>query len=283
MHLLTRELTALRIYLKRVLPLSIRQTSILWRIDNTTALSHIKKEGGLRGRDLLEEAEKILLLAHQRQLRLLPVFIPLEENIQADAALRFLSIPDWHLSPRVFDQILSLRGPPLIDFFASRRSTQTRRFFAWNAADRPEVIDALSQRWDFSLAYLFPLIPLLKRVVRKLETSRGTFFLVTPFWDAQTWFASLLALAVEDVRHLPMSADLVIDIMTGEPPPILDRLFFVVWTISGGVGASTPSQTDRSISSRQGGSNPQKSAKSARGSPSRTSFTLPPFHSIRSL
>jgi hypothetical protein len=121
------------------------------------------------------------------------------------------------------------------------------------------------------------------KVGPKLETSRGTFLLVTPFWDAQTWFASFQALAVEDVRSLLMSADLVIDLMTGEPPPILDRLFLVVWTISGGVGASTPSQTDRSISSRQDGSDLQKSAMSVRGSPSRTSFALPPFHSIRPL
>jgi hypothetical protein len=126
--------------------------SILWRIDNTTALAHIRKEGGLRGRDLLEGAEKILLLAHQRQLCLLPAFIPSEENIQADAASRFQSIPDWHLAPRVFHQVSSLTGPPLIDLFASCRSTQTRRFFAWNAADIPEAIDTLSQKWDFNLA-----------------------------------------------------------------------------------------------------------------------------------
>jgi hypothetical protein len=37
---------------------------------------------------------------------------------------------------------------------------------------------------DFALAYLFPPIPLLKRVVRKLELSRGVFFLVTPYWEA---------------------------------------------------------------------------------------------------
>jgi hypothetical protein len=80
-----------------------------------------------------------------------------------------------------------------------------------------------------------------------------------------------------------MSADLVIDLMTGKPPPIPDRLSLVVWTISGGVVASTPSQTGRSISSKQDGSDPQKSAMSARGSPSRTSFALPPIHSIRLL
>jgi hypothetical protein len=61
---------------------------------------------------------------------------------------------------------------------------------SWRAADSPEAIDALSRWWDFELAYLFPPIP-LKRVVRKLELSRGVFLLVTPYWEARTWFASL--------------------------------------------------------------------------------------------
>jgi hypothetical protein len=158
----------------------------LWRIDNTAALAHIRKEGSLRGRALLEGAERILLLTHQRQLRLLPAFIPSEENLQADAASRFQSIPDWHFAPRVFHQILALRGPPQIDIFTSRQSAQTSGFFSWDAVDAPEAIDAPRHRWDFKLAFLFLPIPLLKRVIRKLERSRGTFLLVTPYWDAQT-------------------------------------------------------------------------------------------------
>jgi hypothetical protein len=110
------------------------------------ALAHIRKEGGLKGRALLEGAERILLLAHQRHLRLLPAFIPLEENRQADAASRFQSIPDWQLSPRVFLQVSALRGLPQIDLFASCQLAQTSRFFSWDAAEAPEAIDALSQR-----------------------------------------------------------------------------------------------------------------------------------------
>jgi hypothetical protein len=127
--------------------------------------------GGLRGRALLEGAERILLLAHQRQLRLLPAFIPSEENLQADAASRFQLVPDWHLDPSIYLQMSTLWGPPQIDLFASRQSAQTQRFYSWRAADAPEAIDALSLSWDFSLALLFPPIPLLKRVIRKLELS----------------------------------------------------------------------------------------------------------------
>jgi hypothetical protein len=139
-----REIIALWIFLTEILTASTRQTSILWRVDNTAALAHIPKEGGLRGKRLLKEAERILFLLHQRQLRIMPAFIPSEENLQADAASRFQLVPDWHLDPRVFQRILSLWGPPQINLFASLQLTQTTRFMSWRAADSPEAINALS-------------------------------------------------------------------------------------------------------------------------------------------
>jgi hypothetical protein len=228
-----RELGVLWIFLTEILPASTCQSSILWRIDNTAALAHIRKEGGLRGRDLLKGAERIILLLQQRQLSILPAFIPSEENVQAGAASRFQLVPDWHLDPHVFHLISSLWDPPQIDLFSSCQSPQTTRFMSWRAADLPEAIDALSMRWDFTLAFLFPPIPLLKRVVRKLELSKGVFLLVTPYWEAQTWFNSLQALQVVDVRHLPFYNDLVVDLSTGEPPPSLEWLFLVVWKVLG--------------------------------------------------
>jgi hypothetical protein len=92
-------------------------------------------------------------------------------------------------------------------------------------------------RWDFALAYLFPPIPLLKRVVRKLELSRGTFLLVTPYWEAQTWFACLQAPQVQDVRRLPYHDELVVDLSTGEPPPSLERFYLVALKICGVLGS----------------------------------------------
>jgi hypothetical protein len=265
-----------------ILPASTRQSLILWRIDNTVALAHIRKEEGLRGRALLEGAERIIFL-HQHQLRILPVFISSEENVQADAASRFQLGPDWHLDPQVFHLISSLWGPPQIDLFASRQSAQTTRFMSWRAADHPEAIDALSMRWDFMLAFLFPPIPLLKRVVRKLELSKGTYLLVTPYWEAQTWFASLQVLQVVDVRRLPFHDDLVIDLSTGEPPPSLERLFLVVWKILGGLGESMPFRTGPSGLSRQDGSDPQKIATKGPGGLSKPSCALPPFLSVKRL
>jgi hypothetical protein len=278
-----KETTVLWIFLAKILPASVHDVSILWRVDNTTALSYVRKEGGLKGRRLLLEAEKILLFLHSRRLRILPAFIPSEENLQADAASRFQLVPDWHLDSNVVHQMVSLWGTPQIDLFASRQSAQFKRFMSWRAADEPEVVDALSVVWDFKLAFLFPPIPLLKRVVRKLEVSRGVFLLVAPYWEAQTWFASLQALPVLEVRRLPFHDALVVDLVSGEPPQSLERLFLVVWKICGGLGESTPCRTGPSSLLRQDGPDPQRIDMKGSGSPSRPSCALPPYLSIKRL
>jgi hypothetical protein len=158
-------------------------------------------------------------------LRILPAFIPSEECLLADAASRVQSVPDWHFDGNVFRQILTLWGTPQIDLFASRQSAQTARFMSWRAADSPEAIDALSMGWNFHLAFLFPSIPLLKRVVRKLVVLRGIYLLVAPYWEAQTWFSSFQLLPVLEVRRFPFHDALVVNLSTGEPPPSLEQFF----------------------------------------------------------
>jgi hypothetical protein len=219
-------------------------------------------------------------LAQQMSVLILSVYIPTEENILVDAAFRFQEIPDWRLHPNVFQAIAARWGLPVIDLFASNASKQTKCFYSWNAFDNPEGVDTLSQRWDFPHAYAFPPIA-LKRVVKKLETSRGTFILVSPLWEAQTWLASLLTLKVLEVRCLPFLEDLVTDLTTGKLPQILHNLHLVAWRFFGG---STPSRTSTArskISSRQGGADPQRSDTTESGNPSRDIFAPPTFHSIK--
>jgi hypothetical protein len=147
--------------------------------------------------------------------------------------------------------------------------------------DNPEAVDTLSQRWDLPLVYAFPTIAFLKRVVKYLETLRGTLILVSPLWEAQTWLALLLTLKVLEVRHLPFLEDLVTDLMMGKPSPILHNLHLVAWRISGGSTPYRTSQATPKISSRQDGVNPQRIDTTEPGSPSRNIFVPPTFHSIK--
>jgi hypothetical protein len=95
---------------------------------------------------------------------------------------------------------LGKMGSPLNRSLHQPRLQTDSTLLQLGRVDNPEAVDALFQKWDFTLAYAFPPIPLLKRVVKKLETSNGTFILVSPLWEAQTWLALLLMLKVLEVR-----------------------------------------------------------------------------------
>ena len=278
-HINAKELMALVIFLRVFLPPSVDARDLLWRTDSTTAIAYVKREGGTISLPLLLLAREVLLLAHSLRLRILPVFIPTEENLLADAASRFRSPPDWHLPPETFHRICRRFGRPEIDLFASAASAHLPRFFAWGNAHAAEAFDALAQRWEFVMAYAFPPPPLLPRVIRKLEASAGVFLLVTPHWPAQKWFPALLRLQVESVWRLPDHPE-VVDLSSGAPP--LPRLPLLVWKIFGGSTAS-PSLMPPSPSSVTVGVNLLPSATTLFGLGSRT-FSMPAeFHSLPSI
>jgi hypothetical protein len=211
-------------------------------------------------------------------VHLLPAYIPLEENVQADAALRFHSIPDSHLAPRIFHRISLLRGPPRS--ISSLLANWPRRDASYPGTPRTSLKRSTPSARSGTSNWRSSSLPFPSRGLSGSWSCPGGHSSLSP--RTRTPRHGLpLSLAVGDVCHLPMSADLVIDLTTGEPPPNLERLFLVVWTISGGIGESTPYQIGPSVSSRQDGSNPQKTAMSGRGSPLRPSSALPPFYSIR--
>ena len=243
-HINAKELMALHIFLRDFLPPSASPRNLAWRTDSSTALAYVRKEGGTVSRPLLLLTRDILLLAHRKQLRILPIFIPSEENLLADRASRFETLPDWHLHPSVFQLIVGRWGLPVIDLFATESSAQVRRFFAWGRAPHADAFDALAQVWEFPVAYAFPPPPLLPRVVRKIAASIGVFLLVTPFWPAQKWYPALLGLRVEEVYRLPEVPG-VVDLVSGAPP--LLHLPLLAWKIIGGCTVS-PSPTTPSAS-----------------------------------
>ena len=210
-HINAKELMALHIFLRDFLPLCDAPLS-LWRTDSSTSMVYIQREGGTVSRPLLRLACQILLLAHWRQIHILPVLFSSEENHLAEAASRFQTLPDWSLPTEVFHQMI--RRWTLLDINLFATSSLILRFFAWGYAPEAEALDALPQPWNFRLAYAFPL-PSLLRVVRKMAVS-GIFLLVTPFWPAQKWFPAVLGLQVMDVHRLPTMPE-VINLTSGLP------------------------------------------------------------------
>ena len=273
LHINVKELMVLLIFLREFYSrCNLRIKTIRWEVDNTSALAYVKKQGGTSSLPLLQVASEVLLLASHLGVTILPVYIPSEQNLHADFASRFRDLPDLHLLPSVFRKMCSKWGTPEIDLFASPASRQLPRFYAWDAATTAEHFDALSRPWHFKMAYLFPPIPLIPRVIDKLFQSSGAFFLVTPFWPNQTWFPLLRLLPVVDVRRLPLSPTLIVDLQTGEPPLNLLDLRLVVWLLSDVSMVSRTSERTPSTSFLQPGETAPMIGTNVHGSSLRSSF-----------
>ncbi|CAJ0952838.1 unnamed protein product [Ranitomeya imitator] len=98
-----------------------------------------------------------------------------EKNKVADFLSRKKIQPtEWALNQGVFLHLTNTWGFPEIDLFASRENSKTKRFFSLNPGDNPTAVDALAQDWDMELACAFPPLPLIPRVLRKIQESQTT-------------------------------------------------------------------------------------------------------------
>ncbi len=107
-HHLTWQINCLEMFavfraLKHFLP-ELREHHVLVRTDNTSVVSYINQQGGLRSRPLYRLAQQILLWAQGKFLSLRAVYIPGHLNQGADILSRQGLRPgEWRLHPEVVD------------------------------------------------------------------------------------------------------------------------------------------------------------------------------------
>ena len=104
----------------------LRGVCVKHKSDNQNAVSILPI--GSPKRDLHEEALAIAELTKQNMIRLIPEWIPREENSDADHLSKAVDADDWRLQSDIFDKFNRLWGPFTIDMFASSHSTQLSRF-----------------------------------------------------------------------------------------------------------------------------------------------------------
>ena len=61
-------------------------------MDSTTAIAYMRNQGGTLSLPLLSLTTLILNFAHEWDIRILPVFVPSEENLLVNVASRFLTL-----------------------------------------------------------------------------------------------------------------------------------------------------------------------------------------------
>ncbi len=193
-HINRLELEAVFLALKEFHP-QLEQQHVLIRTDNTSVVSNINHQGGIRSRALCKRATDILLWADCNLLSIRATHIPGLLNQGADMLSR-KGMPqgEWRLHPESVRMIWNCYGRAVVDLFATSENTHCPRFFSLSHS--PLVGDALTSHWPAARLYAFPPIKILPLVLCKIREERASVLLITPNWPNQPWFPDLCAMVV---------------------------------------------------------------------------------------
>ena len=202
-----RELLAVLYGVQGFFPV-LRHQSVSLFMNNTTALSYLRNQGGAHFSTLNSVAQAILRLCEDSQIRLVPQFVPGHLNVLADSlscCSQVLAF-EWALCHQAFRELLRL-WPATIDLFATSFSAGLPVSFSPVVDPQSAGTDTMMQPWDGLQAYAFSPFGLLHHVLSKVRQSRGLeLTLVVSFWPQRPWFLELL---VAVPVSLPLRRDLL--------------------------------------------------------------------------
>lgn len=184
--------------------------AILLRIDNTTAISYVNRQGGIQYPHLNEVAREIWQWCENRNIWLFASYINSKDNKEADEESRKVN-PDieWELSSSAYQQIVEKFDNPEIDLFASRTNAKTQCYISWKPDPEAITVDAFTIDWREYYFYAFPPFSLLLKCFRKIVDDEATGIVVFPYWPSQPWFPIMKKLLNSDILYFSPNKNLL--------------------------------------------------------------------------
>lgn len=165
--------------------------------DNSTAIAYINNKGGCKSRVCNKLSQDIWQFCISHKVHISAAHIPGIHNVIADKASRqFIDSAEWMLDPKIFDLLCREFGVPDIDLFATSMNKQLDRYVSWKPDPYSENIDAMSVPWNNYYCYIFPPFSMMWPILRKIRQQSNKALVIAPLWPTQTWFTSLLQLAI---------------------------------------------------------------------------------------
>jgi hypothetical protein len=209
--------------------------AIHMQVDNTSALSYLLKMGGKTNQEMNAITKAIWDYLLRNRISCTAEYLPSNLNKEADEMSRSNDSSEWMLNPKLFEKICQIMGNPDVDLFASLASHQIDRYISWRPDPKAIATDAFQQDWRHKLGYAFPPFKLIGRTLRRAQAQHiSSMIIVTPVWHTQPWYATLLAMTIQNPVLLPRTPELLKDPAGRLHPMILQhKLQLAAWLISG--------------------------------------------------
>ena len=200
LHINALELTAVLLALEEWGRLWANR-SVLFLMDNRTAVSYVSKQGGTRSTCSTRIAENIFARADACNLSISAVYLPGERNVIADMLSGQGQVlkNEWHLNKETFQWLCSRSpfGTPSLDLFANKYNLQLSRYMSPCPDSLAVAVDALTADWPCEVLYAFPPTTILDRFVIKCHQEKPTrLILVAPLNTGAAWYPPLRSHAV---------------------------------------------------------------------------------------
>ena len=229
-HINYLELMAVFLALKHFLPF-LQHSHVLVRSDNTTTISYINRQGGLRSRQLHMLAHRLTLWSSAHLLSLRASHIRGIENLGADLMSRGgYRYAEWSLHPAVITQIWERFGHPQVDLFASTENAKCPLYFSMRSTSSLGI-DALAHKWPATLLYAFPPLTLIIPTLERVRQQRLSVILIAPQWGR--WVADIVPLLHGEPWPLPLRRDLVSQARGQIFHPHPEHLALWAWHVKG--------------------------------------------------
>ena len=200
---------------------NMKDTAIMLRMDNSTAVAYVNKMGGSKSEACDFVAKEIWSWGIEINIWLTASHIPGINNSIADGLSRGESTnKEWSLDENTFKKLSNLWDSLDIDLFASRLNHKLPVYASWSPDPDAAFIDAFSINWAQFYFYAFPPFSLVDRCLQKIVLERATGVLIVPLWPTRPWWAQLHQLLVDQPRRIPAAAKKLRQPTTGQNHPV---------------------------------------------------------------
>ncbi len=164
----------------------IRDQRVKVQTDNKGVVAIINK--GSPKPSLQELAEQIYTLSRRDRCTVEPIWVPRDQNAEADEASRIVDFDDWGVRPTFFLLSEQRWGPHTIDRFADHRNAKLPRFNSKYYVPGTEAVDAFACNWKGDMNWLCPPIAMIARTILHLQDCQARGTLAIPEWRSQPYF-----------------------------------------------------------------------------------------------
>ena len=167
----------------------LRHQSVLWHSDNVN-VARILEVGS--SKDHLQHlALSIFRICLRQDVKIIPLWLPREENKLADAISKHNDTDDWGIDYETFNYIQNKFGTLEVDRFANYTNAKLKRFDSRFHCPGCESVNTFTANWGGSLNWLCPPISLVGATLKHLKLCRGKGVLLVPEWQSSYYWPLL--------------------------------------------------------------------------------------------